>query len=244
MSIALGFTYDASKLRDAVKDAESLGFDVMSAASLGIDPGEDAAFSQYQSSLSNGVAVVFTSVGAVEETAKRFTTEFATMLSGCKVLVLDNPSLKEVFKHGVKGAMLTEDVVAATAGCRTVLAGPAEETGPLAARIDGSVQCAVCKLREVGMGNGMFHMMIAIKRGRMDVLALTSPVAAYDFVTSMVSQYGEEKAMSYLSSVKVVALDDATADRLADLGRKPDMVSPKASVHDMFVAIKDMCAGA
>ena len=239
MSVTLGITYNAQRLKEAVKDAESMGFDVMSAPSVGIDPGEDAAFSAFESASTDGATVVFTSTEAVEETAKRFTTKLSGMLSKCRVVVTEPSALRELSKHGVRDATQSSDVPADVSGGKVVLAGPSEETGPLAARMSGDViQCAVCRIRDVGMGNGMFHMMIAIKRGRLDVLALTSPVAASDFMSSMKMQYGDEKAMEYMSKIKVVAMDAATAGRLEDAGRAPDMVSGKPDVHSMLLEIK------
>lgn len=239
MSITLGFTYNAQRLKDAVKDAESLGFNVMSAPSVGIDPGDESAFSTFESALGKDVAVIFTSTESVEESVKRFSTKLNTLLAQCKVFVTDPSASRALAKNGFTSAIVSSDLSADVKGSKVVLAGPMEETGPIARSIQGDVtECAVCKLRDVGMGNGMFHMMIAIKRGRMDVLALTSPSSASDFMNSMKSQYGDEKAESYMGSIKVVAMDEATADRLRGLGRSPDMVSDKGTFQGMLQDIK------
>jgi uroporphyrinogen-III synthase len=237
----LGITYTAQRLKDVVKEAESMGFDVMSAPSIGIDPGDESAYTLFQSSVVPGASVVFVSTEAVDEAVKRLGSKFAGMLEQCKVIAMDQSAARMLVKNGVKHLSVSTDLATDVGQSKVVLAGPEEATRPLASALGSSdvVECAVCKIRRVGMGNGMFHMMIAIKRGRLDVMALTSPVAASDFMSSMTSQYGKDKALEYLSSIKVVAIDAETAQRLQDAGREPDMVTSGCDVPGMFKAIKE-----
>ena len=236
----LGITYTAQRLKDVVKEAESMGFEVMSAPSIGIDPGEESAYTLFQSSVVPGTSVVFVSTETVEEAVKRLGSKFAGMLEQCKVIAMDQSTARMLVKNGVKHLTVSTDLAADVGQSKVVLAGPEETTRPIASALGSEVvECAVCKIRRVGMGNGMFHMMIAIKRGRLDVMALTSPVAASDFISSMFSQYGKEKALEYLSSIKVVAIDADTAERLQDAGREPDMVTSRCDIQGMFKAIKE-----
>jgi uroporphyrinogen-III synthase len=185
--------------------------------------------------------VVFVSTEAVDEAVKRLGSKFAGMLEQCKVIAMDQSAARMLVKNGVKHLSVSTDLATDVGQSKVVLAGPEEATRPLASALGSSdvVECAVCKIRRVGMGNGMFHMMIAIKRGRLDVMALTSPVAASDFMSSMTSQYGKDKALEYLSSIKVVAIDAETAQRLQDAGREPDRVTSGCDVPGMFKAIKE-----
>ena len=64
-------------------------------------------------------------------------------------------------------------------------------------------------------------------------------VGEQKIISSMFSQYGKEKALEYLSSTKVVAIDAETAERLQDAGREPDMVTSGCDIQGMFKAIKE-----
>lgn len=251
MTVVLGFTRPAQKLKESVKEAEDMGFTVMSAPSMDIDIGDDAEFEKFTSSVSEGVTVVFASASAVEMAAKRFGNTLPGMLKGCRIISIGPATTKELVKNGIQGAeepqdyssygaleMLREDAK----GKKFILARSDRGSDVLKEGLEGAgaevITVAVYKIREIGMGNGMFHMMIAIKRGKMDVLALTSPASAESFFESMFKQYGEDTAREYLSKVKIAAIGTSTTQKLRELGREPDIVPSESTFHDMLLEIK------
>ena len=62
----LGFTRPNKRLKDSVKEAEDLGFQVMAAPSLDIQSGDDAEFDRLEANLGKDVPVIFGSATAVE----------------------------------------------------------------------------------------------------------------------------------------------------------------------------------
>ena len=101
------------------------------------------------------------------------------------------------------------------------------------------VDVAVYRLREAGMGNGMLHMMISLKQGRIDVLAFSSPMSASSFISKLEDRYGKEKAAEYLHGTKIAAIGLPTSRKLEELGFKPDIVPEKTPFHDMLLAIRE-----
>ena len=55
----LGFTRPNKRLKDSVKEAEDLGFEVMAAPSLDIQSGDDAEFDRLEANLGKDVPVIF-----------------------------------------------------------------------------------------------------------------------------------------------------------------------------------------
>lgn len=256
MTTVLGFTRPAQKLKESVKEAEDMGFSVMSAPSMDIDIGDDAEFDKFSSSVVPGTIVVFASVSAVEMTAKRFGNTLPGMLKDCRVVSIGPATTKELSKNGITAVEEPSDY--SSYGALEMLRAEAKGKRFVIARSDrGSdvlkdgfgeegaevITAAVYKIRDIGMGNGMFHMMIAIKRGRLDVLALTSPASAESFFESMFKQYGEETARDYLSKIKIAAIGTSTTQKLRELGREPDIVPSESTFHDMLLAIKKECEG-
>lgn len=256
MTTVLGFTRPAQKLKESVKEAEDMGFSVMSAPSMDIDMGDDAEFDKFSSSVVPGAIVVFASASSVEMVAKRFGNMLSSMLNGCRVISIGPATTKELAKNGVTGAEEPSDY--SSYGALEMLKGDVSGKTVVIARSDrGSdvlkdglteagadvVTAAVYKIREIGMGNGMFHMMIAIKRGRLDVLAMTSPASAESFFESMFKQYGEDVARGYLSKIKIAAIGTSTTQKLRELGREPDIVPSESTFHDMLLAIRNECEG-
>ena len=94
-------------------------------------------------------------------------------------------------------------------------------------------------LKKAGMGNGLLHMMLSIKRKHMDCMAFTSPMSAQSFFDDIRDFFGQEDADRYMrENVKVAAIGRPTAMKLESLGRKPDIVPERTTFHDMLEAIK------
>lgn len=248
----LGFTRPQQRIRDSVKEAEDMGFTVMAAPSLDILPGEDREFARLEGSLGEGVTVIFGSATAVEACTKRFGDRLPDMFAPCRVVSIGPNTTKELSKVGVRVDaepedyssyglvdMLGQDV----GGKRVVIVrsdnGSDVLSDGLAAAGAEVVDIASYRLKEFGMNSALLHMMIAIKRGEMDVMAFTSPMSATTFLRSLEKQYGKDRAEEYMSGLKVAAIGRPTALRLTELGRAPDIVPERTTFHDMLLAIKE-----
>ena len=98
---------------------------------------------------------------------------------------------------------------------------------------------AAYRLKKAGMGNGLLHMMLSIKRGHMDCMAFTSPMSAQSFFDDIRDFFGQEDADRYMrDNVMVAAIGRPTAMKLESLGRKPDIVPERTTFRDMLEAIK------
>ena len=90
-----------------------------------------------------------------------------------------------------------------------------------------------------GIGNPLLHIMIAIKRGELDWLAMTSPEAVRFLYGFMDEKYGEDESREYMDdNVKIAAVDSLTAEALKEFGREPDLVSPVPTFSGLLEAIK------
>ena len=103
------------------------------------------------------------------------------------------------------------------------------------------IDIASYKLQDMGMTSALMHMFIAIKRGKMDVMAFTSPMSAKSFFNQIDEYYGKEKAREYMDEIKVAAIGRPTAMTLKAIGRPADIVPERTTFHDMLLAIKEQC---
>ncbi len=226
--IRVGFMRTTRRIVDSAKEAESMGFEVMAAPYATIVKGDDKEFAKISDAVSEGKPVRFLSSTAVEMCADHFKKEFASTLSGSSVHAC--PSAAECLRRqgieasvddGVDGILIGED--------GKIPDGPEE------------LRAAVYASKEAGMGNPILHIMIAIKRGELDWLAMTSPSAAEVLFAFMDRKYGVDESRAYLDDhVKVAAMDDRTADALEKLGRKPDLVSKEPTFKGLLQSIKDL----
>lgn len=248
----LGFTRPTKRLKDSVKEAEDLGFTVMAAPSLDIESGDKEEFERLEANVGEGVPVIFGSATAVEECKKYFGERLGSVFAGCRVISIGPNTSKYLEKEGIAVSDVPEDYSSFglvellkddIRGKKVVIVRSDSGTDILSDGLKDAgaelVDIASYKLTEVGMNSALFHMMIAIKRGEMDVMAFTSPMSATSFFGSMEKQYGKEKAAEYMGKVKVAAIGKPTAMRLESLGRAPDIVPEKITFHDMLLAIKN-----
>lgn len=248
----VGFTRPVDKIKDSVKEAEDMGFQVMAAPSLEILPGDDAEFDRLKDSLSAGAIAVFGSSTAVEQCQKRFGDSLRGMFEGVRVISIGPATSKKLESVGIKADSMPEDyssyglvdllrgdvggkrvvVIRSDSGSEVLSDGLAEAGADL-------VTVAVYKLKEVGMCPAILHMYISIKRGRMDVMAFTSPKSASSFVAGIEKHFGKEQADGYLRKIRIAAIGRPTAEMLESLGFKPDIVPSETTFHDMLAAIRD-----
>ena len=247
----IGFTRPSKRLPDSVKEARDLGFDVMVAPSLEILPGEDSEFKRLEKSIPGSI-VVFCSSTAVEECQARFGNGLAGMVSGVKVVSIGPATTAKLKAAGIEPSAVPEDyssyglvdlLKGEASGSRIVLVRSDSGTDVLSDGLREAGADLVCiasyKLKEVGMCPALLHMMIAVKRAQMDVMAFTSPMSATSFIRHLEEHYGKEKGDEYLRQIKIAAIGRPTSERLESLGFKPDIVPEKTTFHDMLQAVKD-----
>lgn len=250
----IGFTRPSKRLKDSVKEAEELGFEVMAAPSLDIQSGDASEFQRLEENLAPGVPVIFGSATAVEECRKYFGDRLAGLFTECRVISIGPNTTKYLAKEGIKVSAVPEDF--SSFGLVDLLKDEIHGKKVIIVRSDSGtdilsdglkdagaelVDIASYKLQDMGMTSALLHMFIAIKRNEMDVMAFTSPMSAKSFFEQMESYYGKEKMEQYMASVKVAAIGKPTAMRLESLGRKPDIVPERTTFHDMLLAIKEQC---
>lgn len=247
----LGFTRPVQRIKDSVREAEELGFTVMAAPSLEILPGDDSEFDRFESSVTEGCVVVFGSATALEQCMRRFGDRFPGIVSGARIVSIGPATTKKLAEAGVEAHDVPEDyssyglvdllkddvsgrrvvVVRSDSGSDVLSDGLREAGADL-------VDVASYRLKEVGMCPALLHMFIAIKRGRMDVMAFTSPMSASSFVGRMEDHFGKEEALSYLRGIKIAAIGRPTKERLESLGLPPDIVPGETTFRDMLLAVK------
>lgn len=248
----VGFTRPVDKIKDSVKEAEDMGFQVMAAPSLEILPGDDSEFDRLKDSLSAGAIAVFGSSTAVEQCQKRFGDSFRGMFEGVRVVSIGPATSKKLESVGIKADSMPEDyssyglvdllkddvkgrrvvIIRSDSGSEVLSDGLSEAGADL-------VTVAVYKLKEVGMCPAILHMYISVKRGRMDVMAFTSPKSASSFITGIERHFGKEQADGYLRQIRIAAIGRPTAEMLESLGFKPDIVPAETTFHDMLAAIRE-----
>ena len=199
----IGFTRPSKRLPDSVKEARDLGFDVMVAPSLEILPGEDSEFKRLEESIPGSI-VVFCSSTAVEECQARFGNGLAGMVSGVKVVSIGPATTAKLKAAGIEPSAVPEDY--SSYGLVDLLKGEASGSRIVLVRSDSGtdvlsdglreagadvVDVAVYRLKEAGVGNGMLHMMISLKQGKIDALAFSSPMSASSFISKLEDRYGK-----------------------------------------------------
>lgn len=248
----IGFTRPSKRLKDSVKEAEELGFEVMAAPSLEILPGEDPEFERLERSVTEGSTVVFCSSTAVEECQTRFGGSLSGLVSGSRVVSIGPATSRRLEAAGLHPDTVPEDY--SSEGLVDLLKDDAKGRRVVLVRSDSGsdvlseglrdagadvVDIAAYRLREAGMGNAMLHMLISLKKGRIDCMAFTSPMSASTFVARLEAQFGKEAGDGYLRAVKVAAIGEPTRRRLTELGFPPDIVPETTTFRDMLVAIRD-----
>lgn len=250
----LGFTRPSKRLKDSVKEAEELGFEVMAAPSLDIQSGDASEFERLEANLGEDVPVIFGSATSVEECRKYFGDRMATLFNGCRVISIGPNTTKYLAKEGIKVSAVPEDFSSfglvdllkdEIRGKKVIIVRSDSGTDILSDGLKDAgaelVDIASYKLTDMGMTSALMHMFIAIKRGQMDVMAFTSPMSAKSFFNQMDEYYGKEKARGYMDSIKVAAIGKPTAMTLKAIGRPADIVPERTTFHDMLLAIKEQC---
>ena len=249
----VGFTRPTKKVQDSVKEAKDMGLDAIGAPSLDIESGDGEQFDLLESLAKPGAIVVFGSATAVEECAKHFGDRLPGMFAESRNIAIGPATKKALDKAGVNVTDVPDDY--SSFGLVELLKNDVKGKKVVAVRSDKGnkiladglrdagaelVEIAAYKLTPVDMNSALLHLMIAVKRKKVDVMAFTSPLSAKTFFQEMEEHYGKEKAEAYLhDNVKVAAIGKPTAMMLESLGRPADIIPENTTFHDMLQAIKD-----
>lgn len=247
----LGFTRPASKLKTSVEEAEALGFKVFAAPSLDVIHGDASEFERFRSSIVPGVPVIFGSTTAADHCGQEFGDEFPRMMGPCEVIAIGPGTAARLTDLGVRVDVMPEDyssyglleeirkryqpgrilVIRSDSGTEIINQG-LDSTG------FDLIDIASYKLKAAETGDEMKALMGAIADGTLEWMAFTSPMSAASFFDNMKESYGDDY-LALMKKVRVAAIGRPTADRLASLGRAPDLIPEKTTFHDLLVTIRD-----
>lgn len=250
----LGFMRPTDRMKDSLELAKSMGFEAMCAPSLEILPGEDSVYETLAKELSPGVIAVFSSVSAVDLVKARLGNRLKPSFEGVRIVAIGPSTAKRLEEAGLKPTDMPEDhssegvvdyLKGQVSGRKVLLLRSASGrdvlNDGLAAAGAEVEDLAVYRVEDYGLSNGLLHIMMMIKQGRLDAMAFTSPRSAESFLSRLEGRYGEEKARGYMSNVLVAAIGAPTAERLTELGYPPQVVPSEATFPAMLQAIKDAC---
>lgn len=251
----IGFTRPAERLKESVKVAEEMGFDVIAAPSMRITAGDKEEFRKAEKYLLSGkVSVaVFGSMTAVEECVKEYGSRFTELFSKTQIIAIGPSTDKSLKAAGLDSALIPEEY--SSEGIVTQIRDSVNGKTVILMRSDSGsdvlydglteagaevVSIAAYKLEPFGMSGSLLHLFTAIKSGKVDVMAFTSPRSAQIFYSQMEEQYGKENTEKYMDGLKTAAIGKPTSDALRKLGREPDIVPADATFRDMLEAIRDL----
>ncbi|MEA4978034.1 MAG: uroporphyrinogen-III synthase [Methanomassiliicoccaceae archaeon] len=248
----IGFTRPIERLKDSIKEAEEMGFDVIAAPSMKIISGDRDEFERARHMILSGTAsfAVFGSVTAVEECVKAYGEDFVRLFSKIKIISI-GPSTGNALKSaGISTDALPEEF--SSAGIVDLLKDSVKGKTVLLMRSDSgsdvlynglgaagaeTVSVATYKLEEFGINSALLHLITAIKGGKVDVMAFTSPLSAKIFYSQIRDQVGDSRAVEIMGDIKVAAIGRPTSEALRMLGREPDIVPKNSTFRDLLEAI-------
>lgn len=248
----IGFTRPLERLKDSVKEAEEMGFNVIYAPSMKIIHGEKEEFESARELLLSGKVsfVVFGSITSVEECQKEYGDDFVKLLDKIKVISIGPSTEKALASVGISSNAIPEEFSSSgivellkdSVKGRTVLLMRSDSGSEIL--YDGLVEAganvinvAIYRLEEFGMTPGLLHLITAIKGGYLDVMAFTSPMSARIFYSQIKSQIGEERTEKLMNDLKIAVIGKPTAEALRLLGREPDIIPKDSTFRDMLNAI-------
>lgn len=246
--IRLGFTRPEERLEDAVREAEGMGFKVLSAPSMRIITGDGEEFRKARDYLSSGKAsfAVFGSMTAVEKCIDAYGDEFPSLFENVKVVSIGPSTEKALIDAGVRSDMMPPEyssygivdmlkdkvngktvlLVRSDSGTRVLYEGLSEAGADV-------VTIATYKLDEFGVTPELSEIMDAIENRELDVMAFTSPKSARIFYTQMKDRFGN-RTSELMDSIKIAAIGDPTADAIRMFGREPEIIAAEFTFTGML----------
>lgn len=248
----IGFTRPIKRLKHSVEEAEEMGFKVIAAPSMRIIHGEKKEFECARELLLSGKVsfVVFGSITSVEESLIEYKDDFVKLFDKVKIISI-GPSTEEALTSvGLSTDSIPEEF--SSSGIVELLKDSVKGKTVLLMRsdsgseilYDGLIQAgadviniAAYRLEEFGMSTSLLHLITAIKGGRLDVMAFTSPMSAKIFYSQLKRQVGADRTKKLMDDLKVAVIGNPTAEALRSLGREPDIIPKDFTFRDMLDAI-------
>ncbi len=250
--IRLGFTRPASKLRASIKEAESMGFEVLAAPSMDILHGVPSEFSRLKGSLRPGTPVIFGSTTAADHCSQEFDDGFPGLFEHCTVIAIGPGTERRLQELGVKVDLIPDDY--SSYGLLALIKGRYDSGDVVLIRSDNGtdiisqgladsglnvIDIAVYRLVAAEADDDMMKILSSIENKDLDWMALTSPMSASTFFDRMKEQFGEDYLKMARDNIKIAAIGRPTAEMLASLGRTPDLIPEKTTFHDLLCSIKE-----
>ena len=246
----LGFTRPASKLGASVKEAESMGFTVIATPSLEVRMADGSEFRRLEESLVPGAVAVFGSTTAVDMCQAYFGERLSSVFSGHPVFAIGAKTAENLKALGIavrelpqeySSYGLLESFAGEFSGKRVVMVRSDSGTEVLSEGMSDLgaelVDIAAYTLVDAGVTDGTVAMMEAIRDGRMDWIAFTSPMSASVFFGHMEERFGDDGLRMMCSRVRVAAIGRPTAEELKSMGRPADLVPQRSTFRDLLEAI-------
>ena len=247
----LGFTRPVSKLEASVREAESMGFTVLAAPSLEAKMADESEFVRLEESLVPGAVAVFGSTTAADMCQRYFGERLSSVFSGHPVFAIGARTKESLEELGIavrelpkeySSYGLLDSFAGEFSGKRVVMIRSDSGTEVLSKGISDLgaelVDIAAYTLDDAGVTDDTVAMMDAIRDGKMDWIAFTSPMSASVFFGHMRDRFGDEGFRMMCSNVKVAAIGRPTAEELESLGRKADLVPQRSTFRDLLDEIK------
>jgi len=242
----IAFTRPEKRLTESISIAKAAGFTVMAAPSLEIIPCETSLLAQLLGSIKKGDTVVFTSATSVEECGR--SPLFKGSMAEANIVSIGPGTTKALEQWGISADSMpseysSEGIVAhlrgTVAGKRVILirsdhGSPVLDQGLREAGAD-VIDFAAYFLKPADP-KCLDGILDAGSAGKIDVFAFTSPLSARSFIEAAESR--SIPAAEMFQRARVAAIGKPTADALASLGIRVDVMPEKATFEEMLSAIK------
>jgi uroporphyrinogen-III synthase len=252
--ICVGFTRPRRRLPESIALVESMGMKAFAAPSLEIDAGCPEAFNEAKLIISSGKAdlTIFGSVTGVEQCIREFGDDFIPMMKKTSVICTGPSTSKYLKDHtGIEVGLLPQEYSSAgilrsirgSVDGKTIVLLRADSSSPelrLGLEKKGAMvrDIAVYRIIPAEVTEDTIKLMEAIRTGKLDAMAFTSPLSATSFFEDLDRRYGKQASRGYMDRLRVAAIGIPTSEALGRIGRMPDIVPEKATFESMMNAVK------
>jgi uroporphyrinogen-III synthase len=242
----IAFTRPERRLRGSILLAEAAGFTVMAAPSLEIIPCDISEMERLFGTIRRGDIVVFTSATAAEECGR--SPLFKDSVAVAEIVSIGPGTSEALNRFGIAAGTMPE--VYSSEGIAEHMRGIAAGKRVILMRSDRGSPVLDRSLRAMGAEVTDFEayslrpadpahlneILDAGNSGKIDVFVFTSPLSALSF-----AEAAEDRgidAADMLNKALVAAIGGPTADALASIDVRVDIMPEKATFEDMLSAIK------
>ncbi len=242
----IAFTRPERRLPESISLAEAAGFTVLAAPSLEIVPCSTGEMEGLLLSIKPGDVVVFTSATAAEECGG--SPLFVGAMKNARVISIGKRTADALRRFGVSADEIPAEY--SSKGLVEYMQDIAKGKRVILIRAEQSSRVLDRGLREIGADVIDFvayslkpadpmllnDILDAGSSGRIDVFAFMSPLSAESFVVA--ARNKGINAQEMLRRARVAAIGRPTADMLASLGIKVDIMPENAIFEDLLSEIK------